>query len=31
MYGSFLSGGLGGYIYGIEGMWGSDIEKKSQI
>jgi hypothetical protein len=30
MYGSFLSGGLGGYIYGIEGMWGSDIEKNAK-
>lgn len=30
MYGSFLSGGFGGYIYGIEGMWGSDIEKNAK-
>ncbi len=30
MYGSFLSGGLGGYIYGVEGMWGSDIEKNAK-
>ena len=26
MYGSFLSGGLAGYIYGAEGIWQSDIE-----
>ena len=26
MYGSFLSGGLGGYVYGAEGVWGADIE-----
>jgi hypothetical protein len=26
MYGGFLSGGLGGYIYGCEGLWGGDIE-----
>jgi hypothetical protein len=26
MYGSFLSGGLAGHIYGAEGIWGSDIE-----
>ena len=26
LYGSFLSGGLAGYIYGAEGMWGADIE-----
>ena len=30
MYGSFLSGGLGGYIYGIEGLWGSDIEANAK-
>jgi hypothetical protein len=30
MYGSFLSGGLGGYIYGIQGMWGGDIEKNAK-
>lgn len=29
MYGSFLSGGLGGYIYGCQGMWGGDIEKNA--
>lgn len=26
LYGSFLSGGLGGYVYGAEGIWGADIE-----
>lgn len=26
MYGSFLSGGLGGFVYGAEGIWGADIE-----
>ncbi len=25
MYGSVLSGGLAGYIYGAQGMWGADI------
>ena len=25
-YGSFLSGGLGGHVYGAEGIWGADIE-----
>jgi hypothetical protein len=29
MYGSFLSGGLAGHIYGAEGIWGADIEKGS--
>ena len=29
IYGSFLSGGLGGYIYGAEGIWGADIEQGS--
>jgi uncharacterized protein DUF4038/uncharacterized protein DUF5060 len=26
MYGSFLSGGFAGHIYGAEGIWGGDIE-----
>jgi hypothetical protein len=26
MYGSFLSGGLAGHIYGAQGLWGGDIE-----
>jgi hypothetical protein len=25
-YGSFLSGGLAGHVYGAEGIWGADIE-----
>jgi hypothetical protein len=29
MYGSFLSGGFGGHIYGSEGLWGADIEPGS--
>ncbi len=29
MYGSFLSGGLAGHIYGAEGIWGADIEPGS--
>ena len=31
MYGSFLSGGLGGYVYGAEGIWGADIEPAAPI
>ena len=31
MYGSFLSGGLGGYVYGAEGIWGGDIEPAAPI
>jgi hypothetical protein len=31
MYGSFLSGGLGGYVYGAEGIWGADIEAAAPI
>jgi hypothetical protein len=30
MYGSFLSGGLGGYIYGVQGIWGGDIEPEAK-
>ncbi|MEJ7913224.1 MAG: DUF4038 domain-containing protein, partial [Chitinophagaceae bacterium] len=26
MYGSFLSGGFSGHVYGAEGIWGADIE-----
>lgn len=26
MYGSFLSGGLAGHIYGAEGIWGADVQ-----
>jgi hypothetical protein len=29
MYGSFLSGGFAGHVYGAEGIWGADIEKGS--
>jgi hypothetical protein len=29
MYGSFLSGGLAGHVYGAEGIWGADIEPGS--
>jgi len=29
LYGSFLSGGLGGFIYGAEGIWQSDTEDES--
>ena len=31
MYGSFLSGGLGGYVYGAEGIWGAEIEPAAPI
>jgi hypothetical protein len=30
MYGSFLSGGLAGYFYGCDGIWGANIEKESE-
>jgi hypothetical protein len=30
MYGSFLSGGLAGYFYGCEGIWGGDVEEASR-
>ena len=29
LYGSFLSGGFGGVIYGVQGLWGADIEKEA--
>ena len=29
IYGSFLSGGLAGHMYGAEGIWGADIEPGS--
>jgi hypothetical protein len=29
MYGSFLSGGLAGHIYGAEAIWGADIEPEA--
>ena len=31
LYGSFLSGGLGGYVYGAEGIWGADVEPAAPI
>ena len=31
MYGSFLSGGLAGHVYGAEGIWGGDIEAQAPI
>jgi hypothetical protein len=31
MYGNFLSGGLGGHVYGAEGIWGADIEPSAPI
>jgi hypothetical protein len=30
MYGSFLSGGFAGHIYGADGLWGGDIEPLAQ-
>jgi len=30
-YGSFLSGGFAGHVYGAEGIWGSDIEPAAPI
>ena len=31
MYGSFLSGGFAGHIYGAEGIWGADIEPEARV
>jgi hypothetical protein len=31
MYGSFLSGGFAGHVYGAEGIWGADIEPEAPI
>ena len=31
MYGSFLSGGFAGHVYGAEGIWGADIEPQAPI
>jgi hypothetical protein len=31
MYGSVLSGGLAGHVYGAEGIWGADIEPAAPI
>jgi hypothetical protein len=30
LYGSFLSGGLAGHIYGVEGLWGGDIHENAK-
>jgi hypothetical protein len=30
MYGGFLSGALGGHMYGAEGIWGADVEEGSR-
>ena len=30
-YGSFLSGGLAGHVYGAEGIWGADIEPAAPV
>ena len=29
LYGSFLSGGLAGHVYGAEGIWGADVEARA--
>jgi hypothetical protein len=31
MYGSFLSGGFAGHVYGAEGIWGADIEALAPV
>jgi hypothetical protein len=31
MYGSFLSGGFAGHVYGAEGIWGGDIEPAAPV
>ena len=31
MYGSFLSGGLAGHIYGSEAIWGADVQPQAPI
>ena len=31
LYGSILSGAIGGVIYGCEGIWGSDIETEASV
>ncbi len=31
MYGSFLSGGFAGHVYGAEGIWGADIEDAAPV
>lgn len=31
MYGNFLSGGFGGYIYGAEGIWQANVEPEASV
>ncbi len=31
MYGSVLSGGLAGHVYGAEGIWGGDVEQDAPV
>ena len=31
IYGSFLSGGFAGHVYGAEGIWGADIEPEAPV
>ena len=31
MYGSALSGGLAGHVYGAEGIWGADVEPQAPV
>lgn len=31
LYGSFLSGGFAGHVYGAEGIWGADIEPAAPV
>jgi len=31
MYGSFLSGGFAGHIYGAEGIWGADVQAAAPV
>ena len=31
IYGSFLSGGFAGHVYGAEGIWGADIETSAPV
>lgn len=31
IYGSFLSGGFAGFVYGAEGIWGADIEPSAPV
>jgi hypothetical protein len=31
MYGSFLSGGFAGYVYGAEGVWGAETAPESKV